>query len=230
MNAPSRPDYHGVLVSCLTVTRQRVDRLACAVDCFRRQTVASRELVVVYDRDDVDTARYIDGLGDPQIRGVSVSGRPRLGWLRNVAIANAKGVFVAQWDDDDWSSPDRLKAQLLAIDRSGKAACVLSRWIVYDVATRRAYLSYDRPWEGSLLSRRDAVPSYDGSLSRGEDTPVVNELAARGDLVLLKRPDLYTYVLHGRNTWGADHFDDLLTRSRALSDRKSRSVATQLAI
>jgi glycosyltransferase involved in cell wall biosynthesis len=230
MPSSSRSESQEILVSCLTVTRQRVEQLARAVDCFRKQTVASRELVVVYDADDREGARYVDGLEDPQIRGVEVAKRPRLGWLRNVAVANAKGVFVAQWDDDDWSSPDRLQAQLSATRRSGKPACVLSRWTVFDAATRRAYLSYDRAWEGSLLARRDALPSYDGSLSRGEDTPVVNELVARDDLVLLKRPDLYVYVFHGKNTWTAHHFEDLLARSRALSDRKSRCVEAQLAL
>jgi glycosyltransferase involved in cell wall biosynthesis len=229
MPPSSQSESQEILVSCLTVTRQRVRQLARAVDCFRKQTVASRELVVVFDADDRDSARYVDGLQDPQIRGVEVARRPRLGWLRNVAVANGKGTFVAQWDDDDWSSPDRLQAQLLAMERSGKAACVLSRWTVYDDATGRAYLSYDRPWEGSLLARRDALPSYDGSLSRGEDTLVVNELIARDELVLLKRPDLYVYVYHGKTTWETLHFEDLLARSLALSDRKSRCVATQLA-
>jgi glycosyltransferase involved in cell wall biosynthesis len=219
-----------ILVSCLTVTRQRVPQLARAVECFRKQTVASRELVIVYDADDRDSARYVEGLEDPQIRGIEVAKRPRLGWLRNIAVANAKGAFVAQWDDDDWSSPDRLQAQLQALRRSGKAACVLSRWTVFDASTGRAYLSYDRAWEGSLLARRDAITSYDGSLSRAEDTPVVNELVARDELVLLKRPDLYVYVFHGKNTWETDHFEDLLARSLALSERKSRSVAAQLAL
>jgi glycosyltransferase involved in cell wall biosynthesis len=200
------------------------------VDCFRKQTVASRELVIVYDVDDRESARYVDALRDPQIRGVAVPKRPRLGWLRNVAVANAKGTFVAQWDDDDWSSPDRLQAQLQALSRAGKSACVLSRWTVYDAASKKAYLSYEQPWEGSILARRDALPSYDGSLSRGEDTPVVNELIARDDLVLLKRPDLYVYVYHGRNTWHAKHFEDLLARCVALSERKSRSVTAQLTL
>jgi glycosyltransferase involved in cell wall biosynthesis len=218
-----------VLVSCLTVTRRRVGLLARAVACFRSQTVESRELVIVYDGDDTETARYVEGLGDPQIRGVKATKRHRLGWLRNIAVSGARGEFVAQWDDDDWSSPNRLQAQLRAIRNSGKDACALSRWTVYDTASERSYLSYVRPWEGSLVARRSALPNYDGSLSRAEDTPVVETLVERGQLVLLNRPDLYIYVHHGANTWEASHFQDLLARSRPLSDRHSKSVASRLA-
>jgi glycosyltransferase involved in cell wall biosynthesis len=215
-------------VSCLTVTWQRVGMLARAVECFRRQTLLERELVIVYGAYDRDTARYVEGLADPSIRGVSVEKRYRLGWLRNIAVENARGEFVAVWDDDDWSAPNRLQAQLRAIRRSGKDACVLSRVILHNSVTQRSYLSHERTWEASLVARREGLPNYDGSLSRFEDTPVVAELEERGQLVLLKRPDLYVYVYHGTNTWQEDHFDKIIRHCVALSDRRSNWTASQL--
>lgn len=216
-------------VSCLTVTWQRVSMLARAVECYRRQTLPERELVIVYSTDDRDTAIYVEGLKDPSIRGIGVAKRYRLGWLRNIAVSNARGEFVAMWDDDDWSGPNRLLAQMRAIHRSGKPGCVLSRIILYNTVTRQSYLSNERPWESTLVARRAELPHYDGSLSRFEDTPVVTELAERGGLVHLKRPDLYVYVYHGTNTWEEDHFDRLFRASVALSDRKSSWTASQLA-
>ncbi|HTA39271.1 MAG TPA: glycosyltransferase family 2 protein [Candidatus Acidoferrales bacterium] len=215
-------------VSCLTVTWQRLGMLTRAVECFRRQTLAEREMVIVYGADDRDTARYVESLEDPSIRGVRVAKRYRLGWLRNIAVENARGECVAVWDDDDWSAPNRLHAQLRAIDRSGKAACVLSKVILHNSVTQRSYLSHERTWEASLVARRKDLPSYDGSLSRFEDTPVVMALEERGELALLKRPDLYVYVYHGTNTWQEDHFEKIIKQCVPLSDKKSTWTVTQL--
>jgi glycosyltransferase involved in cell wall biosynthesis len=202
--------------------------LARAVECFRRQTFAKRELVIVYGAYDRDTARYVESLQDPSIRAVRVTKRYRLGWLRNIAVENARGEYVAVWDDDDWSGPNRLQAQLRAIERSGKAACTLSKVILHNSVTQRSYLSHERTWEASLVARRKDLPNYDGSLSRFEDTPVVMELVERDQMTLLKRPDLYVYVYHGTNTWQEDHFNRIIRQCVALSDRTSSRTVSQL--
>lgn len=206
------------LVTCMCVTRRRVPLLGRAVACFRSQTHARRELVVVHDADDVATRDYVASLGDPSIRAVGAPAepRPRLGGLRNLAVASSRGEYVAQWDDDDWYSPDRLAAQLQAVRESRQPACVLWRWTLFDMATGQAYVSARRPWEGSLFIERAAIPAYP-DLPRFEDTPVIEQLAREGRVVGLDRPELYVYVYHGGNTWTRVHWKrEILRGAQAL--------------
>ncbi len=211
------------LVSCLCVTRGRVGLLARAVACFRAQTWGARELVVLCESDDLDTRHYLDKAltawgsspadsgrhGALRIVEVPASPKQPLGTLRNLAVQASLGRYVAQWDDDDWSAPTRLAEQMAALHASGKRACVLERWTMFDALTQSAWLSERRTWEGSLLCRRDALPAY-APLARGEDTPVLQQLLAADDVVTVDEPSLYAYVVHDHNTWGRSHWEQVL--------------------
>lgn len=195
------------LVSCLCVTRHRVPLLRRAVACFQAQTYARRELVLLYESDDAATRDFAACLHDPAVRAVEVPAVPKqpLGTLRNLALDAARGECIAQWDDDDWHSPARLQAQVQALLAHRRPGCVLYRWLLYDAVGRRAYVSGQRPWEGSLLARRDEVPRYP-ALKRLEDTPVVESMFMQNMLVCLDQPELYVYTFHGANTWDEAHW------------------------
>ena len=111
------------LVSCLCLTRHRVRLLARAVACFLHQSYPARELVIVYESDDVDTREYVGSLNDPRIRPVEVAKSEGLflGGLRNRSIDASRGHYVAQWDDDDWHAPGRLEAQIESGSEQWKA-------------------------------------------------------------------------------------------------------------
>jgi len=213
------------LISCLCVTRHRVDLLGRAVRCFREQTHGERELLVVYESDDTATRDYLASVADARVRGVEVPIAPKqtLGELRNLAIEQANGQYVCQWDDDDWHHPDRLKVQLEALRDSGRSACVLCRWTLADVEARRAYISPHRAWEGSILVQRDRMVPYP-SLPRGEDTPAIEALADKQELHLLDRPDLYVYTYHGGNTWDRGHWSWLMQQSSVVPWREAQAL------
>lgn len=48
----------------------------------------------------------------------------------------------------------------------------------------------------------------DPLLSFGEDTPVAEEIVKTGRVVLLDLPRLYTYIYHGNNTFGHNHWEE----------------------
>jgi len=232
-STPARRIEGAGRVSCLCVTRGRVDRLRGVLRCFRDQTWPDRELVLVYEEDDLETARFVrDEASDfPGIVAVCVPGASclPLGALRNLSVARATGDWVCQWDDDDWHHPDRITAQLESLEgRPGAEASVLSRWIVFDEARGRAHLAPHRAWEGSLLCRRSTLPAYP-ERARGEDTPVIGALERRGQLVLLERPELYVYVLHGRNSWPRSHFSSYAHAAFDLGDARSAEIVERLA-
>lgn len=194
------------LVSCLMVTRGHLFPARFAVDCFRRQSWNERELVLVCDAPGSAIEAYCASLDDARIR-IVYPGVPAqsLGQLRNLSLTAARGDWICQWDDDDLYHPQRLETGMLVLQALGADALFLSRWMLWAPAARKLGVSGTREWEGSMLARRAAVPAYP-ALARGEDTAVMHAMLARGRVVLLDAPWLYTYVQTGVNTWTAQHF------------------------
>ena len=207
------------LVSCLCLTRNRVPLLRRAVGCFLNQSYAPRELIIVFREDDLATRKYLSTLSNPAIRLVEVPSSPILttGQLRNKSLVEARGHYVAIWDDDDWHGPTRLAEQICAMRQTGRAGCVLLSLILYDEQTQSAFLSAKRAWEGSLVAERESVPFYP-ELQRGEDTPVIVSMRNEMKLASLERPNLYIYVCHSANTWDKTHWNtNIWPHAQALS-------------
>lgn len=190
-----------------------------AISCFLKQTYPARELLIVYQSDDELTRTFLSQLGMPSIRSLMVEAGLKMntGQLRNFALQNALGDYVATWDDDDLHASTRLAEQIDHMNKASGQGCVLGRILLYDEVAQAAYLSAHRPWEGSLVARRESVPLY-GDLQRGEDLQVLESMLANDQLVALNRPNLYIYVYHGTNTWGRAHWElNLLSHAKPLA-------------
>lgn len=195
------------MVSCLMVTKDRPALARHAVACFQRQTYPNRELIIVDDGASDTLDAWVRDLADPQIRHLRLPADDRpLGELRNAAVAAATGEYVAGWDDDDLSHPNRLALQVAAARALRADACFLERELMWWPRERRIAASCRRVWEGSMLCTRAGMPAYPAE-RRGEDTPVAFDVARRGRTVLLDAPFLYVYIFHGANTFEAAHWN-----------------------
>lgn len=204
MPSQGRPVGTSPLISCLMVTRDRPTQARLAIECFRAQTYANRELVIVDDSLEGDLALAV--AGDARIRIVQPGDpAPILGRARNRAVAEARGDYICQWDDDDLYDPLRLEMQMAALQHAGAQACTLSRWLVWWPNAGRLAISRQRTWEGSLLCQRTVLPAYP-ELRAGEDTPVLQKLLHSIRMAHLDAPRLYLYIAHGRNTFPPRHF------------------------
>jgi len=221
-------------ISCLCVTRMRIEALKRAIECYQQQSHPDRELLVLCEDDDHQTIEFLQTLDNPQIRGHIVPVQPRLtlGELRNRAIAAAKGDYICQWDDDDWYHPRRLELQLKTALGQNKAASILPRWLIYSRLEHAAYCSNVRLWEGSLLCRKALLQSGPGypAISKGEDTAVIAWLYVQDELAIEDRPDLYVYMHSGNNTWEDRHFKQILDSSTALSPKDTEHLRVLLKI
>jgi UDP:flavonoid glycosyltransferase YjiC (YdhE family) len=215
------------LVSCLMVTRDRPALAWRAVECFLRQTWPRRELVIVDDGADPAIEGLVAAL--PADAGVVLVRLPdegrSLGALRNVAVERASGELVAQWDDDDLYDPQRLELQVGALTAFSADACLLERERLWWPGGTRMATSCRRLWEGSMVARKGALIPYP-DLRRGEDSPVVERLVADGRVVRLDRPDLYTYLFHGENTFGQGHWEE---HWKAATERFEGGTAVAMA-
>jgi sulfatase maturation enzyme AslB (radical SAM superfamily) len=190
------------------VTCGRYGQPLFAIRAFQAQTYSHRELVVVDDNSDHRLADEIARLGDARIRVV----RPpspglSLGNLRNLAVAAARGSHICIWDDDDLHDRQRLEVQMRVLIESRASACLLAQIVIWWPLEKRVALSGRRLWEMSLLCDKRVMPSYP-DLRRAEDTVLVEELRARVPIAWLNMPRLYCYVMHARNTWSDDNFEE----------------------
>lgn len=207
----SEPAYKSVsgdpLVSCLMVTRNRYELARLSMQSFCNQTYSNRELVILDDGDDARLAQEIATLGDPRIRYISPSEKNlSLGALRNRAVAEARGLYVCQWDDDDLYDPRRIEIEMSALMRHEARAVMLSRITIWMPARKRLKISHRRTWEGTMICEKAIMPEYPDQRA-GEDTEVVKILSDRYKIAYVEMPRLYLYSFHGRNTWTSDHFE-----------------------
>ena len=183
---------------------------------------------------DEETSAYIAGrtFGDEyKLIRIDKADKFNLGELRNLSVREADGSYVCQWDDDDWYAPDRLTEQMDFLTFRQKSGCVLSRWVIYDDFSQKAYLSNWRLWEGSILCRRDVMLQNPyPSLVRGEDTSVIEGLYKKNEIAIFDdMPHLYVYTVHGNNTWEYEHFNEILNVSQELPESYTEDVLEALS-
>ncbi len=195
-------------VSCLLVTADRPALCRRAVRSYQRQTYLHTELVVL-DNGAEPMKPLLEGLPEQDIvylREEPSSART-IGALRNRALEAATGAFVVpQWDDDDWSHPERIKRQVEVLQR-GCDACTLSGYIVHLESPDY----FERPFIGRmptgtcLMHRRDSGIRFP-DLRRTSDTPYIQEWRQRRSIQLpLSASHLYVRHFHGDNLWDEAH-------------------------
>jgi hypothetical protein len=157
---------------------------------------------------------YVWELQRQEVRLVEVPGVRMLGALRNLSLAEGRGAYFCQWDDDDRHHPQRLASQLRCLRDSGKRAGCLEEVVQFFPHDRSLFCLNWRSTEakgfpGTLFAENSVEIRYpeNGSFSsRGEDLVVVQQLLTQGELdVLPGTPHLYIYVSHGQNSWPEDH-------------------------
>lgn len=196
------------LVSCVMVTGKSPQREALArvaIQSYQQQDYPNRELVIVND------GEFSLACDDPTIREIRVPTTPRLslGELRNIGLEEARGDWICQWDDDDYSGPGRIRLQLEAA-RPG--CCVLLLWQVrYSFVTNYAFVAGIREGiPGTILHPRTSG-RYRAE-GKHEDTHFWKDVFGTERRILLDnnsrsglRPSLYMRFYHGANTWNARH-------------------------
>ncbi|GMQ81657.1 MAG: hypothetical protein BMS9Abin05_1091 [Rhodothermia bacterium] len=192
------------------VTANRPQLCKRAVRCFNRQSHKNKELVVV-DDGDIDLGKILADVPAPELTYLKIKHNPSnvLGRLRNIALEHASGKFVAQWDDDDWYHPDRLKHQVAALMK-GYDACIMAATLMhvdtpeYFDHPYAGYLSDGVP--GTIMHRNDSLIFYP-ELRRGEDSEYLDRWKERRHIKLPPSTmHLFIRCYHGQNTWELGHF------------------------
>ena len=209
------PSFQAPTVSCVMITRGKLELARCAVRCFLDQSYEHRELIIVEDGEGSDLQDYVASLASAKITYVKLCSEGKtLGELRNIGIGHAQGEYIAQWDDDDLSDACRLEAQMLGILAMEAGASFLQRHLLWWPDRKRMAFSRPRIWEGSMVAHRTTLCPY-AHVRRGEDTPVVAHVAKHARVALVDVPSLYVYICHGHNTFVQEHFEEHWAKASA---------------
>jgi glycosyltransferase involved in cell wall biosynthesis len=116
-----------MLVSCIMATANRRRFVPDAVAAFQKQTLRDSELIVIDDGTD-SIMDLIPPTG--RFRYAQPSSHQHFCGLRDIAMRFANGRYIAVWDDDDISHPERLAVQVGELERTKMGLCLLSSSIV----------------------------------------------------------------------------------------------------
>ncbi len=201
------------LVSVIVPAFNAETHIADTLDSALAQTHQELEVIVVDDGSSDSTPEIVAAYQarDARVRLI-VQRNAGVAAARNRAISEARGGLIAPLDADDLWRPDKLEAQISAMDTSGGSAGMVYAWFVRIDQTGRMLGPFDfRPtFSGSILSlaalqgfahasnpllRTELVRSfggYDESLrSRGgqgsEDWKLNCEMAGRAPVAVAPR-------------------------------------------
>ncbi len=164
------------------------------------QTFRDLELLIVYDPStdrSLEVARAL-AAADPRVRIIENARKKNVAFVRQLALAEARGELVAVLDADDLALPDRIAVEVELLDRRPDLDLVGTAYDVID-AEGRPVLSVSVPedslairWRllcggafghSTVLFRRDAIRAaggYDEAVESSEDYELMVRLAARG--------------------------------------------------
>lgn len=197
-------------VSCLMLTADRPHLVPRALHCYAQQTYPNTELIVCDNGEEPIEHLLTDVPGPVTYMQQETEPGMTVGALRNIPLEAATGEFIVpQWDDDDWSHPERLARQVEVLQQ-GYDACTLAGTLMH--VDRPDY--FEHPFIGllpngvppTIMHRRAADIRYP-NLPRVHDTVYVDEWRERRYRILPRdESHLYLRYFHGDNLWEQDHF------------------------
>lgn len=204
------------MISCVMLCTwpKRAAFVREALVSYDLQTYPRRELVVVNDG-----ATLAPGRAD--VRVLNVPAGMTIGEKRNVGLANAAGVWVATWDDDDFSFPDRLDHLVALADGAGASVARSGVMWVTDERMRIHALTPSPSYPTAVVWRADAIAAGGyPPISYAEDGELSARMRVRGMAEVVSMTPVYAHRRHG---------DNVTATRENLADNVRRSLPQALA-
>ncbi|WP_454885733.1 glycosyltransferase family 2 protein [Sphingomonas oryzagri] len=170
------------------------------IESLFAQTMPDFEIVVADDCSKDDTLAVLATIDDPRLRVVKADRNGGPAEARNLAMAHARGRFIAGLDQDDLCAPDRFAKQLAYLDTHPDAVLVCSTIVMFEGEKQRRdpypdlTESDDIDWMMSLLNPL----AWSTSMMRGEAARKLDPFE-RDAYRFAEDFDLYTRIrAHGR--------------------------------
>lgn len=229
-------------------TFNRVVYLRAAVDSVLSQTFQDWELILADDGSDAETLKCLRTFGSlPRVRVLHLehTGNPPV--VRNAAIREARGKYIAFLDSDDLWLPNKLSVQMTSLQHHPALQWSVTRSVMVDgdqpdLARARTiqHVRAEQPVLDQILKADAAIAQSSVVASREllaqvggypEDLPVCGDYELWVRLALRSEPDIVdeTLVLVRRH---AQHYSSdlvaLLDLQRFLERTRSSDIAPHL--
>jgi len=134
-------------VSVVMPTFNRVEFLAPALESVLAQTFSDWELIIADDGSEATTRAYLQSLAaPPRIRVIWLQHCGRPGAVRNAALREARGEFIAFLDSDDLWLPEKLELQIASLRRHAARLWSYTRFTLVDASGQRSHLRNAKQW------------------------------------------------------------------------------------
>lgn len=217
------------LVSVIMPVRDAENFLESAIASVQAQSLNSWELLAVDDgsRDGSAAILASAAAADTRIRLLAGGGRCGPGAARNIALAAARGRYLAFLDADDLWHPDKLRRQTQVMTASG-AALSCTAWLRHNIVTGREVVMGVPP----RATRRDLLRTNTIACSTAM---IDTRLLGRRRMQPLRRAEDFAFWLSLlEDTPWALGLPEVLTtyrqHPRALTAHKGRAAADTWAI
>jgi glycosyltransferase involved in cell wall biosynthesis len=219
--------------------RNAAPTITASIDSVLSQTHANLELIIVDDGSSDTTPQILAALTDPRIR-IFHQSHTGPSSARNLALAHARGEYIAPIDADDIWLPAKLEWQQQALTRRPDAALAYGWTNFVDPQLKPLYPDDRATAEGHLLEellrknficcgsntlmRRTAVLAaggFDESLQAAEDWELHTRLAARHPFAAV--PEVV--VLYRRSPFSLSSNFLLMERNYRAASRKIFAAA-----
>jgi glycosyltransferase involved in cell wall biosynthesis len=194
------------LVSIVLATFNRLKYLRPAMDSVFAQTFQDWELIIADDGSESETIAYLAALALlPRVKVLRLTHTGKPAVVRNVALRQARGEYVAFMDSDDLWLPEKLAIQIASLRR--RSACRWSQttfvlvdacgepikampaadgWILEKLLKTETAIALP-----SVVAYRDSVErvgGFDEQLVTGEDYDLWLRLAAQSEIDAVDQP------------------------------------------
>lgn len=195
------------LVSAMMLTIPGREQMAqVAIQCFLNQTYPNRELVILNQ-----TGKPICVTGPIQIsnqycamRQIMYNESPiPLGALRNYTQARCDGEIIMFWDDDDWSSPNRMESQV--INSTKGFVTMFRRQLRFNLLNGDSCgVDWPSGIYGTMSFFNDKTPCFP-AYAKGSDEHFVNRVFGDNRIVIDNDAREHVRNYHGGNVWDEEH-------------------------
>lgn len=209
-------------ISCVTVTKGRLELLQKSVQCYINQTYPNKELVVLSQAENNESIReWLMSLNRTDIIFAEAPSDTCLGEMRNTSIELAHGDIICQWDDDDLYHSDRVSYQYQTMMASSEfSGSCYTNFLKYFKEDQTMYWcdwlgesGFRKFLCGAIMFHKKYYHLYGGYFypEEGqqchveEDLNVLQKLIAHGPIACALKGHHYVYVYHGSNTYEIDH-------------------------
>lgn len=211
-------------ISCVMVTKGRLDCIKLSVKCYLNQTYSKKHLLILSQGSSGNNQHiesYIKELNRSDIQFYVAPENLTLGCLRNTSVEIATGEVICQWDDDDLYHPERLMTQFNALrNNSRNVASLYCDFLKYFKNTSELYwcdwsintTPSHRYLCGTVMFYKEMFgrfpmfyPDCGAQCHVEEDLNVLEKLMLKGDIAPVLCGHQYIYVYHGNNTYDLDH-------------------------